>query len=390
MRDLPDGLMENQYGSLSDGRIQFSAWYDGRIVIPDVPIVEWSQDFSGGQQVAGSTQITVEDETGELAPWGVDEPLGVGGAILQSRLVLDTVSVPLGWQRIVSSSSTEVWRLSPVGNLWISGGASISVEAQDMTAVVANSKFVSPEKALSANTVIPEIRRLLLGIMDVTFVSEEQFLDQPIPLTLTYRDERMDAVEDLIAALGASYRVSGTGQLVVYMPSKTSVWTVEPGEFAGSLINVSRSQSMTGLKNLIVTRNTLDGGVELQAAAEESSGPLRTTGPHGRFPEFVQADFATNQYDMTEAAHQALEASLRSRTMVIPLETIFHPGLEVGDWITVNCPVTTGQTVPLEGRVSSISYGGSRVPLTMAVELTCDLRSVQSVSYALRAQRWNS
>lgn len=388
MKDLPDGLMENMYGSLSDGRIQFTAWYDGRPVVEDLPVTEWSQSFTGGTQVSGTTTIDVEDESGELAPWGVDEPLGVGGALLQSRLILDTATIQLGWQRITDSSSEEVWKLNRDGNLWIAGGSVTSVEATDLTVVVANSKFVSPETPLSGNTCIPEIRRLCLGIMDVTF--EDGASDMPIPATVTYRDERMDAVEDLIAAMGCSYRVTGTGQLAVYKPNKVSVWTVQPGEIDGNLINVSRSQSMAGLKNLIVARNTLQGGEELQAAAEETSGPLRTTGPHGRFPEFVQADFATNQYDMTEAAYQSLDSTLRSRIISIPLSTIFHPGLELGDWITVMCPLTTGQAVPLEGRVTSISYAGPRMPLSMDLTMDCDLRNVQSVSDALKAQRWSN
>lgn len=388
MKDLPDGLMENQYGSLSDGRVQFTVWYDGRPVIPDLPVTEWSQDYTAGTQVSGVTKLDVDDETGELAPWGVDDPLGVGGPLLQSRLILDTATIQLGWQRISESSSEETWRMNKDGTLWISGGASISVDATDLTSVVANSKFVSPETPLSGNTCIPEIRRLCLGIMDVTF--EDGAADVPIPTTITYRDERMDAVEDLIAAMGCAYRVTGSGQLAVYKPNQLSVWTIQPAQYGGSLINISRSQSMAGLKNLIVARNTLQGGQELQAAAEERTGALRTTGPHGRFPEFVQADFATNQYDMTEAAFQTLEATLRTRTVAVPLTTVFHPGLELGDWVTVMCPLTTGQAVPLEGRVSSISYGGTRMPLQMDISIDCDLRSIQSISYALRAQRWGS
>lgn len=387
MRDLPEGLMENQLGSLSDGRIEFTCWYDGRPAIADLPVTEWSQSFTGGRQVSGVTKITVGDETGEMAPWGVDEPLGVGGSLLQTRLILDTASVNLGWQRITDSSSAEIWRIAPNGALWIPGGATISVGAEDLTTVIAASKFVSPEAPPTGNTCMAEIRRLVLGIMDVTF--EDGALDVAIPTSLTYRDERLDAVEDLISAMGCSYRVTGTGQLAVYAPNTDSVWTVQPGEFSGNLINISRSQSMADLKNLIVARNTLQGGEELQAAAEETAGPLRTTGPHGRFPSFYQADFAENQYDMTEAAFKALEANLRDRSVTIPLTTIFHPGLEVGDWITVLCPVTTGQTMPLSGRVDSISYAGKRLPLSMNIAITSALGDVQAISDNLRAQRWS-
>lgn len=379
--------MENQLGSLSDGRIEFTCWYDGMPAIERVPVSDWSQSFSGGAQVSGSTAITIHDESGKLAPWGVDEPLGVGGSILQSRLVLDSASVSLGYQRITASSCTETWRKAHGRDMWIASGTVINVDAEDLTVVVAGNKFVSPEAPPTGSTCIAEIRRLLTGIMDVTF--ESGVADMLIPPALTYRDERMDAVEDLVAAMGAAYRVSGTGQLVVYMPNRISVWTVKPGEFEGNLIAIQRSQSISHLKNLIVARNTLQGGAELQAAAEERSGPLRTTGPHGRWPDFYQADFATNQYDIQEAATNHLNTSLRSRTVSIPLTTIFHPGLEVGDWITVMSPVTTGSTMALEGRVSSIGYSGKRLPVSMDITLDCELNSVQSISDALKAQRWS-
>lgn len=387
MRTLPEGLLSGQYGSLSDGRVEFTCWYDGRPVIESLPVSEWSQSFGQGQLGGGVTKLTVMDETGELAPWGVDDPLGVGGSLVQTRLILDRATVPLGWQRITNSSSEEKWALSagPDG-VWVSGGSRTSVDAEDLTTVVAGSKFVTPEAPPTGNTCVAEIRRLLMGIMDVTF--ENESVDIPIPPGVTYREERLDAVADLVEAMGCSCRVTGTGQLYVYLPTRASVWTVQPGQFGGNLINISRSQSISDLKNLIVARNTLNGGEELQAAAEETSGPLRVDGPHGRWPDFTQADFVSNEYEALEAARNTLNQAVRMRSVSIPLTTIFHPGLEVGDWITVQCPVTTGQTLPIEGRVMTIQYGGTRMPMSMNITVDCDLNAVQTVSDALRAQRW--
>lgn len=387
MRELPEGLLENGYGSLSDGYLEFTCWYNGMPVLEDLPHSGWSQTFSGGEQVSGSTKVTIPDASGELAPWGVDEPLGVGGSLLQTRLILDSAAVQLGWQRITDSATTEVWRTSKDGDLWIPGGAEITVDANDLTVMVAGAKFVSPESPLTGATCISEIRRLLLGIMDVTITEDVQ--DIIIPPTLTYKDERMDAVEDLISAMGCSYRVTGTGQLEVYKPNKVSVWTVKGGQFNSTLINVTRSQNISNLKNLIVARATLQGGEELQAAEAMTNGPLATTGPHGIWPDFVTADFALNQFDMQEAAHNALEANMASLSVDIPLTTVFHPGLELGDWITVMIPLTTGKEYPLPGRVTSISYSGNRIPTSMGITLKAELVDVQKLSYALKAQRWN-
>lgn len=386
MRVLPEGLMENMHGSLSSGYMEFTCWYDGRPVISSLPISGWSQTFSGGTQISGSTNITVEDESGDLAPWGVDEPLGVGGSILQTRLILDSDSLNLGWQRISTSTPQEVWRRGPQGLIWVNGGSTIEVEASDMTIMVSGNKFITPESPQAGNTCIQEIRRLMLGNMDVTFESNVE--DVLIPPSITYRDERLDAIEDLIAALGCSYRVTGTGQMSVYKPNKTSVWTVKAGDLGGSLISIARSQDISSLKNFIVARATLDGGEELQAAASEESGPLRVDGPHGRWPEMIQADLAKTMPDMERAAESGLDSVLRSRVISLPLTTVFHPGLELGDWITVMCPMNTGEEIPLEGRVSSISYSGPAMPLSMSITVEADLYSVQALSEALRARRW--
>lgn len=387
MRTLPEGVLSGQYGSLSDGRMEFTSWYDGRPVAPNIPVENWSQKFSGGTQVSGSTSVTVADPSGDLAPWGMDDPLSVGGALLQSRLILGPVSVPLGWQRITDSKPTEVWRRGPQGVEWVNGGAQIDVEAQDLTVVVAGNKFVSPESPLPGNTCVQEIRRLLLGMMDVTF--EDSTGDISVPESLTYKEERLDAVEDLIIAMGCSYRVTGNGLLSVYKPKRESVWTIRGTDMLGSLIAVSRSLNIGSLKNLVVARNTLSGGEELQAAIEERSGPLRVDGPHGRWPEMVQADFAETAPDITRAAEASLQNLLHDRVVSIPLTTVFHPGLEVGDWVTVMYPMNTGDEIALEGRITQISYEGPGVPAAMRIDMDADMYAIQAVSEALRARRWN-
>lgn len=387
MRALPEGLFEAQYGSLTSGKMEFTAWYDGRPVAVDLPTSEWSQTFTANAQVNGETKLTVVDANGDLAPWGFDDPLGVGGSIIQSRLILDRASVNLGWQRITSSSPEETWQYRDDTLKWVSGGGQVEVQAADLTVMVAGNKFVSPESPLAQSTCISEIRRLLLGIMDVTF--EAGVEDVITPAYITYREERFNAVTDLITALGCNYRVSGTGQLVVYKPNRESVWTVKGGQWRSDLISISRSQSIDNLKNLIVAQNTLDGGDELQAAQEEVSGPLRTTGPHGKWPAFIQDDFAMNQYEIQQAAYDGLNKMLHERTVELPLETVFHPGLELGDWITVMCPLTTRDEVALEGRVLSISYTGrGTLPGSMSVTIGCDQSAVQNISYELRRRRW--
>jgi hypothetical protein len=228
-----------------------------------------------------------------------------------------------------------------------------------------------------------EIRRLLLGIMDVVFSAS--VVDKNVPAVVTYKEDRLAAVLDLVKALKAEARQTPGGQFEVYMPDTTSVYTAEGG-IEGSFIRLRRSQKIEDFPNAIVSTNTAPDGTALFGVATQPTGDGAWDSEHGRWPNFHNANFAETQDQINSDARSMLETLQRKRTVEIPLRLVFHPGLDVGDYITVKVPILTGTTESLTGRLRSISYsGGNAAPVAMEVVLSVAATDAAIVARKIRA-----
>jgi hypothetical protein len=388
MRTLPDGMAEALIGS-GAARIQFDVWYDGDLLVEDLPVGAWSQKFDRGQAIVGSTSLTALDEDGSLTPWGMDDALGVGGARITSRLFVDDLSVGLTEQRITASDPEETWRLTKDGLMWIPGSSTIPVEAEDLTVMAVGSKFIASETPAAGGTCLSEIQRLLTGIMDVVWDDGLDAKDKAVPAEVVYKDERMDAVTDLVEAMGLAARCNNAGQFHLYDPAnETPVKIIRGGEL-GDLIRVKRSQKIDGLNNAVRSFNTTPSGVEMAQTAYETTGALAWDGPHGRWPKKRQANFAGSDSTLLEDAKAELKRTLDSRGVTIPVRIVLDPSLEVGDWVTVMAPTPTGEEAPINGRIDKISYAGQgNVPVGMDLELACRMADIQAASAKIRRHRW--
>lgn len=388
MRELPDGMLEALTGSGS-ARIQFDVWYDGDLVLENVNVGAWSQKFDRAQAIVGSTDATVLDEDGSITPWGVADALGVGGARLHTTLIVDDMALPLTQQRITDSQPEETWMLTPDGLEWVPGSALIPITAEDATIMAVGSKFIASESPAAGGTCLSEIDRLLTGIMDVTWEAGLEARDKAVPAEVTYKDERMDAVTDLVEAMGLAARVDSSGLFHLYDPlDKTVRRTIAGGEL-GQLIRVKRSQKIDGLYNAVRSFNTTPSGVEMAQTAYITSGDLAWDGPHGRWPMKRQANFAGSDVTLKADANAELAKVVAGRGVLLPVRMGLDPALEVGDWVQVMAPTPTGETAPLPGRIESISYGGQGgVPAGMDVTLSCEMAFIQAASEKIRRHRW--
>lgn len=386
-RTLPDGMAEALAGSTVDASVQFNVWYNGQVVVPNLPVGSWGLDWDLSRQVMGQAKATVIDETSTLAPWGLDDYLGVAGSMLQTVLTAGGVSLPLCYQRITRSDPEETYRVLSGGLVWVPGGATIPVQADDLTYVAAGNKLMAPEAAKSGGTCFSEIRRLLTGVIDVIF--DGALTDVAVPAAITYKDERMDAVEDLIyKGLGAECRMTGGGQLYVYKPTTSPVWTVSPGA-EGQFIRVQRTLLVDKLYNITVSTNTTDAGAEIQGIAQEASGPLRVDGPHGRWPYRRQAPFAQTQAAINADAASTQKNNVAGRTAIIPLQTTINPAIETGDWVTVQMPLVTGDVASINGKVLSMTLTGEGSGITdMKLKVQVLSADLQAISAQIRNTSW--
>lgn len=394
MLPMSESALSALTGSRVGERMIAHVWYDGQVVERDVALSDWSVQADGSRQVRTQVSLTVTDPDGRLAPWAVDDALGVGGSRVQLVYALSPAeTVDRGWFRIGSSAPVENWSLTRITDpvtgaeqhrVWVSGGAQIPIQADDLTTIAVADRLLAPQSPAPGSTVLGEVRRLLTGIMPVTVV--DGVSDRPVSSSVVLERERMDAVEDLLDLIGCTHRMTGDGQLQVYpVTPGAPVWEVAGGE-DGVLISVRRSQSASDLYNGAVSEGATPDGLQLIGRAFETTGPLRWEGPHWRRPVFHSATGLLTTQAMVDAdAQTTLRSRLRGRTVTLEVTCLLHPGIQPGDAVTVLSPTVTGLDMALVGTVRSTSMRGTAAgpsPMTMSVE--CAYEDVQAVAAAIR------
>lgn len=368
--------------------ISVYAWYNGESSWDGpLPVSSWQMSWDCSRQVQTAT-FEIKDSTGELAPWLLEDPLGVGGARLRVVYHVGGAGpVNMGWYRITNSDPDEVWRgyvIDSLGQInannplpknkaqvFATGGATIQVQAADLAVHVKNNRLLAPESPKTA-TVVSELKRLLKNMLRVVVLPG--VTDRAINTQTIYEQERLDAVEDLCGILGAAYRLNGAGQFEVYslaIPEET-VWTIRGGD-EGALVSVNRQQTLDGLYNVFVAEGTSVGTkpIPVRGIAMITSGAMSVKGPHGFYPTFYNSSLITTQRQANDYAIQMRDTALRGMTTELSIQCLPHPGLQQGDWVTVATPVVNNQTIVLKGKVKKMdlrSQGASVAPMDLIVE----------------------
>lgn len=383
MRTLSAGMLDALAGSVPDAKLTVSAWYDGTLREPSLPISTWDIRWDGADNtlVQGKASMTVTDPTGRLAPWGFDEPLSAAGSRLLLTFRCGVESVDLGWLTVSKNSPTEQWRITGPTLQWVSGGASIPVQADDLTLLVQDSPFIAPEAPPSGATVVTEIRRLLLGICPVTIAAG--VTDTAVPSSIVYKDDRLAAVQDLARMVNARYRMAGDGSLEIYPLTKTApVWVIQGGN-GGALVSLNREQARADLINGVRSTGN-DPSREIWALATVPSGPLRWDGPFGRKISRHNA-IASTQFGVQADAQTYLENTATLKTVSLTVLCKPHPGIQTGDWVRVAQPTINGAAYPLDGIVTAVQLKGSSSGVDpMQITVQCAIEDVQAVGMFVR------
>lgn len=403
MRNIDANTLNALTGSRSGDRIIAYVWYGGQLAYPDpLPVSGWKADWDATRQVQ-TFSIEVRDGSGKLAPWLLEDALGVGGSRLQIIYQVGGAgAVNLGWYRITKPVPAEKWVSYVIDELgrvntddptpnnkrrvFVPGGAVISVASHDLAIMIKKAILKAPESPVGGSpTIVGEIKRLLLGIVPV--VTTAGVVDRAVNTTLVYQKDRLAAVEDLCSRISCAYRMNGDGQFEVYpLAAQTPVWTIKGGP-EGVLVDVNRSQDYEGLYNEFICRGTAkvtlaDGStvnVPVQSVAQVTTGPLRVGGPHGSYPAEYESTMITSQADADAYAREMMLTQLRGLTVDLFVTCLPNPALQQGDWVTVANPVVNQQIVSLVGRVKTMSLASKgTAPDRMQLTVQCTYSDVQT------------
>lgn len=395
MRDISDDALMALTGDRSGDKLLVVPFLDGDAMWDEaLPLESWSAQWDRSSQVQGEISITVADNDGDLSPWAVDDPLGVGGVRLECSIELGGIGeeITLGTYRITGAEPKQSWvsarraRVMVDGQVqwddvparWSSGGR-VEVTAQDETIGVAFADFLAPESVEVRNSVIGELERILDGLMVV--VVDDGITDRSVPASVAYEGSRIDAVGSLVRAINGQYRVNSSGEFFVFPAGEDSVaWDVEPGE-DGVLIDFARSYSAEDFINTMVVEGKDSGdGFPLIGVAREADGPLRVNGPHGMIPATRQSDILDTQAKVNTAARTYLRTAITDRAFVLPVTCLPNPALEIGDTVRIGTPVGD-----LVGPVETIRLSGGPEGINpMELEVTVPFEQVQAIGSRLR------
>jgi len=400
MRLIDEASRDALDGSRPADTLTVWAWREGSLVLPDpLQVVDWSSSGDAGDsvKVGQRLSLTVADPDGSLGAWLFDDPLGVAGTELRVIYrVGGAGAVNYGKFRLIGNAPSEVvdsrvvdeYGLvvpdSPVEphtrRKFVVSGA-VKLEAVDLTYNVDLDRFEAPQSPPGGATALSEFKRLTARHFPTVVASG--VTDAPVSSKTVWDRERLEACQDVLALVGARYRMGGDGECQVYKPGGAPVWRVEP---TAGLVSVSRKQAAEGLYNRwVVEGKDSTTGDPVRATVSLDAGPLRHGGPHGRVPYFYTSEMITSYAQALAYAASLRDKFLGSLAVELSVVTVPRPELQEGDRIEVGCPVTAGHVVYMPGDITSIKSGGNPVPGPTTLTVLC---SYSDVAEALSRTDW--
>lgn len=331
-----------------DKRYVADVIFNGVRVKQDIPIVSPSFSDSGTSQVqsTGSCTIVYQDDFGaSIAPRAINDILApFGSRILVSVLIESGPSfqerVPLGTYLIAEDPSIRTTRFRFNGAV-VAKGDQIDLTLKDLFAGVQRDRFDNPGTAPDLSSVWKEYQRL------VALPITRTVTDAPIPTSVAYQEDKLQACYDLATVLDATAYMTPDGTASMRpnaWPAPVDVLNskdIDPE--GGTLVDIVPRLSNDNVYNAVVVRGTSSDGTTIVLASREvTDGPLRvrnpdgSLGPYRRVPYYYQSQYITTQAQAQAYADQMLPRVSKLRSLTYDLVELFNPLREVGDVLTVN------------------------------------------------------
>lgn len=402
MRVTDENTAQALTGSRPADRLVCWVWYDGQLAMDEpLPVAGWSMRWDGSekQKVPGTINLSIKDPDGKLGPWLYSDPLGIGGNEIQIFYVVGGASdVRMGRYRISGNQVEESWLFKTIREdgysipdslegpgmrqVAVTLGSAVDVTAVDLTDYLDGDAFLAPEQPVGASpTVVSEVTRIVGDTMPIVW---QDVTDRSVPKASTWEDNRVEAVMDLLAMTGATFRMGPNGELECYTKSREPVFELAGGD-DGVLINLSRGQSLDGVFNVGSVSSTRKGmdstgqeiDVPIVGTYEIPDGDLRVGGPFKRRTTRNSNPLMDSQAKVDAAAKTLVLNKLASQSVELAVSCLPDPRIQTGDYGTVVTPVVDGRQVPLLGEVLSVSLSGDGATVNqMQLTVSCLLGDV--------------
>jgi len=308
-------------------RCRVESWLGDTLLADDVPIAGGGEEVDGTLQVPERVTLSVPrlDRGASWEPIAVDHPLAAYGQRLTVSLGVDlgdgmTEWLQRGWFTI-SGAETQ--------------GDSVSVEAVGLLTLIDEARLVAPYQP--SGTFTSTVRSLVEPAL--TVVVNNSLTDRAVPAGMSWDENRIGGLFELLDAWPATAAVTAAGHLSVDpVTTPASSLSITDG-VGGTVVQWSGQATRDGAYTAVVARGQATDGGQVQGVVYDTDpgSPLRSAGAFNPLPVpyFFFSPLLTSVAQAKTAATSILARLRRTASRKIAATLVPHPGLQVGDVVTV-------------------------------------------------------
>jgi hypothetical protein len=336
-----------------------SAWRGGVRLERSLPVSAYQINWDAERRIQGQAVFIFADPHGTLWPRKLYDALAPAGSRLEIEYVFGATGtrVPLGVWRIRRTVPETYWQWRKLGEnlVLLPGGGTVTVEADEETASLMLDRLDIGKRQPTKSTVLAEIEYLVADYMSVF---ANGVADRPLPASVEYNDDRLATVVSQIERLGATFRMSPSGEMEIIPAEGVPVdWIIEPGD-GGTLVRVEQSMDDRNLANAVTAfrQFTDDDGNEhdLQGRSELTNGALAYGGAFGKVRVFRAANLATEQSQVQMDAETTLARITAAGDVPLTVDCLANPAIQLGDVVPLTKPMLGG-VATVTGRVTAMT-----------------------------------
>lgn len=299
--------------------------------------------------------------TRDLYPLTADDPLSPEHAVVHIRA---GIQYGTGQQEMFPLFVGRVWDAT------LGADGQVTFNCQDLAADVVAYRFEQPRTTVAGLT-LAEMRRMILEAVPQAQFGTDTVVDAPTPQSLTWDEDRGEALDDLAQAVGGRWYALGDGRFVV-RPFDYALGPVAQALHDGPrglLIDALVPRSRTGVSNSVVVVSERSDGtdpVRVPARDTATGSPTRFGGLFGRVSEIIKVQtplsfpqaqtLAVTQLQASTALTRQWSASVVPDYSLEPGDTVDLSFMHVADLQiidSISYPLDTGDAMGIQTRAGT-------------------------------------
>jgi hypothetical protein len=339
--------------------IRAESWLGDQLLAADIPVSDGSESRDRSLAVPEQISLTVprRDRGTSWDPTSPDGPLAAYGQQLRIGYGVDVGGsfeyINRGTFPIASSDTT---------------GDTVTVTCEGLLSLIVEAKL--PSVFQPSGTLMSTVQALVEPALTVQF--DAALTDRAVPLGMQWDNDRMNALQEVVAAFPAACRVTENGILLVepVIDTGTPVLALTDGT-GGTVVKWQGGTTRDGAFNTVIAQGQDASSNQLTGVAYDlnQNSPYYIGGPFSPLvvPNFYSSPLLTTVAQCTAAAQTRLQTLRRTNSRTLKVTMVPHPGLVTGDFVSI-----TSVPLGLNGVLCSIEtmalpYGPGEMDMTVRV-----------------------